>query len=266
MIGQKECLILFNTLKEIGQKFWLPGDIYSYDDEGNLLTLVTIDAAEDILDSFTYVYDDNSIGYKNQISKTEIVSEENKGTTSYEYDIQGRLAKVTNPDGSTNEYTYDNAGNRLSKTSTSDETVVVTTYTYDEENCLTQSVTGGATTYYGYDNNGNQISEWTRIANVAEATDGVSLGLQSEVTDDLLTSYEYDVFDILIKIEQGTDVIENAYTADGKSPQEQNWIISNKYDEPAAEMLRACLYKENHAIAWNRLRLANYSVDFQSRQ
>ncbi len=188
----------------------------TYDDEGNLLTLVTLDAAEDVLDSFTYVYDDNSIGYKNQISKTEIVAGENKGTTSYEYDIQGRLTKVTNPDESTNEYTYDDAGNRLSKTTTSGETVVVTNYTYDEQNRLTQSVTGNATTYYGYDNNGNQISEWTRIASVSEATDGVNLGLQSDATDDLLTLYAYDAFDRLVKIEQGADVIENAYTADGK--------------------------------------------------
>ncbi len=188
----------------------------TYDDEGNLLTLVTLDAAEDVLDSFTYVYDDNSIGYKNQISKTEIVAGENKGTTSYEYDIQGRLTKVTNPDESINEYTYDDAGNRLTKTTTSGETVVVTNYTYDEQNRLTQSVTGNATTYYGYDNNGNQISEWTRIANVSESADGVNLSLQGEATDDLLTFYEYDIFDRLVKIEQGEDVIENVYTADGK--------------------------------------------------
>ena len=31
-----------------------------------------------------------------------------------------------------------------------------------------------------------------------------------------MTLYEYDVFDRLIKIEQGDDVIENTYTADGK--------------------------------------------------
>jgi len=71
-------------------------------------------------------------------------------------------------------------------------------------------------TYYGYDNNGNQISEWTRIANVSESTEGVNLGLQNEATDDLLTLYAYDAFDRLVKIEQGADVIENAYTADGK--------------------------------------------------
>ncbi len=189
---------------------------YTYDDEGNILTLVTLDAAEDVLDSFTYVYDDNSIGYKNQISKTEIVAGENKGTTSYEYDIQGRLTKVTNPDESTNEYTYDDAGNRLTKTTTSGETVVVTNYTYDNENRLTQSVTGDATTCYGYDNNGNQISEWTRIANCDVVSSGIQLGLQSEATDDLLTLYAYDAFDRLVKIEQGADVIENAYTADGK--------------------------------------------------
>ena len=87
---------------------------------------------------------------------------------------------------------------------------------YDEENRLTQSVTGDLTTYFNYDNNGNQVSQWTRIANVSESTEGVNLDFQSEATDDLLTLYEYDVFDRLIKIEQGDDVIENTYTADGK--------------------------------------------------
>jgi len=188
----------------------------TYDDEGNLITLVTYDSAGDVFDSFTYVYDDNSIGYKNQISKTETISGVSRGTTTYEYDIQGRLTKVTNPDGSTNEYTYDNAGNRLSKTATSSETVVTTTYTYDDENRLTQSETGNAITYYGYDNNGNQISEWTRITGSPVISHGVKLSESNEDTDDLMTLYEYDVFDRLIKIEQGEDVIENVYTADGK--------------------------------------------------
>ncbi len=140
----------------------------------------------------------------------------NKVTISCEYDIQGRLIKATYPDSSEYSYTYDNAGNRLSKTSVEDSGTSVTNYTYDNENRLTQSVTGNATTYYGYDNNGNQISQWTRIANVSESTEGVNLGLQSEATDDLLTLYAYDAFDRLVKIEQGADVIENAYTADGK--------------------------------------------------
>lgn len=88
--------------------------------------------------------------------------------------------------------------------------------TYDEQNRLTQSVTGGATTYYGYDNNGNQISEWTRITGSPVVSHGVKLSESNEETDDLLTLYEYDVFDRLVKIEQGEDIIENAYTADGK--------------------------------------------------
>ncbi len=189
---------------------------YTYDGEGNLLTLVTLNAAEDLLDSFTYVYDDNSIGHKNQISKTEIIQAENIGTTLYEYDIQGRLTKVTNPNEIINVYTYDDAGNRLSKTSTNDDVSVVTNYTYDEQNRLIKTVTGDTTTYYGYDNNGNQISEWARISNKHIGNNRVELSKPSHSTDGLMTLYEYDAFDRLIKIEQGSDVIENAYTADGK--------------------------------------------------
>ena len=189
----------------------------TYDDEGNILTLVTLDSEEEVLDSFTYVYDDNSIGYKNQISKTEIVAGENEGTTTYEYDIQGRLTKVTNSDGSLNIYTYDNAGNRISKTAVEGDVSVVTSYTYNEENRLTQSVTGDVTTYYGYDNNGNQISEWIRIANVPVSSDSnIRLEFQKIDNDDLLTFYEYDIFNRLSKIKQGKDVIETVYTADGK--------------------------------------------------
>ena len=44
----------------------------------------------------------------------------------------------------------------------------------------------------------------------------VELKTFSSETDSLLTLYEYDVFDRLIKIEQGEGIIENAYTADGK--------------------------------------------------
>ncbi len=72
------------------------------------------------------------------------------------------------------------------------------------------------TTYYGYDNNGNQISQWTRIAGGPVVSHGVKLELQNSENDDLMTLYEYDVFDRLVRIEQGEDVIENAYTADGK--------------------------------------------------
>lgn len=113
---------------------------------------------------------------------------------------------------------HNEAGNRLSKTAVEGDVSVVTSYSYNEENRLTQSATGDSTTYYGYDNNGNQISEWTRIANTSGTNEEIdlSLGLQSEATDDLLTFYEYDIFDRLVKIEQGADVIENAYTADGK--------------------------------------------------
>ena len=116
-----------------------------------------------------------------------------------------------------NIYTYDNAGNRISKTAVDGDVSVVTSYTYNEENRLTQSVTGDVTTYYGYDNNGNQISEWIRIANVPVSSDSnIRLEFQKIDNDDLLTFYEYDIFNRLSKIKQGKDVIETVYTADGK--------------------------------------------------
>ena len=115
------------------------------------------------------------------------------------------------------EYTYDNVGNRISKTAVEGDVSVVTSYTYNEENRLTQSVTGDVTTYYGYDNNGNQISEWIRIANVPVSSDSnIRLEFQKIDNDDLLTFYEYDIFNRLSKIKQGKDVIETVYTADGK--------------------------------------------------
>ena len=79
-------------------------------------------------------------------------------------------------------------------------------------------MTGNTITYYGYDNNGNQVSEWTRVSNTFGTNEEVDLsfGLQNEATDNFLTLYGYDSFDRLVKIEQGADVIENVYTADGK--------------------------------------------------
>jgi len=51
------------------------------------------------------------------------------------------------------QYTYDGVGNRLTETNTGQ-----ITYTYDNNNKLTQLVGPGGTTTFGYDNNGNTTS------------------------------------------------------------------------------------------------------------
>ncbi len=74
-------------------------------------------------------------------------------TTQYTYDLLGRLAAETTPEGTTS-FTYDARGNRL--TSTAGE--VTTTYGYDLNNRMLTSAANGVTTTYTYDDNGNTLS------------------------------------------------------------------------------------------------------------
>ena len=73
---------------------------------------------------------------------------------NYEYDLRGQLLAVTDVQGKDLErYTYDPAGNRLSKTING----VTTTYSYDEANQLIRSTVNGEITYYEYDAAGRMI-------------------------------------------------------------------------------------------------------------
>ena len=73
---------------------------------------------------------------------------------NFEYDLRGQLLAVTDASGKDLErYTYDPAGNRLSKTING----VTTTYSYDEANQLIRSTVNGEITYYEYDAAGRMI-------------------------------------------------------------------------------------------------------------
>ena len=72
----------------------------------------------------------------------------------FEYDLRGQLLAVKDSLGKDLErYTYDPAGNRLSKTING----VTTTYTYDKANQLVTSTVNGVTTHYKYDAAGRMI-------------------------------------------------------------------------------------------------------------
>ena len=72
----------------------------------------------------------------------------------FEYDLRGQLLAVKDAYGKDLErYTYDPAGNRLSKTING----VTTTYTYDKANQLVTSTVNGVTTHYKYDAAGRMI-------------------------------------------------------------------------------------------------------------
>ncbi len=73
---------------------------------------------------------------------------------NFEYDLRGQLLAVKDASGNDLErYTYDPAGNRLSKTING----LTTTYTYDKANQLVTSTVNGVTTHYKYDAAGRMI-------------------------------------------------------------------------------------------------------------
>ena len=73
---------------------------------------------------------------------------------NFEYDLRGQLLAVKDAQGKDLErYTYDPAGNRLSKTING----VTTAYTYDKANQLVTSTVNGVTTHYKYDAAGRMI-------------------------------------------------------------------------------------------------------------
>ena len=73
---------------------------------------------------------------------------------NFEYDLRGQLLAVKDAQGKDLErYTYDPAGNRLSKTING----VTITYTYDKANQLVTSTVNGKTTHYKYDAAGRMI-------------------------------------------------------------------------------------------------------------
>mgnify|MGYP004507654901 CR=1 FL=1 len=172
--------------------------------------------------SYTYTYSDGFVGGYNQISKTETKNGASAETTAYEYDAWGRLIKVTHPSGTVNAYTYDKAGNRLSKVSSKDGIIATNVYSYDEQNRLTETVatTNGSSaevhTYFGYDNNGNQISKWVQSVGVSDGENSVTLGELGVNAAGDMALYSYDNFNRLTGILQGNTTIQNAYNGRGR--------------------------------------------------
>lgn len=80
---------------------------YEWDAADRLLRLQTTDAGGTVaFTEFSYLYD--RVG--NRLTMSEPV-----GDTGYQYDNLYRLIRVDYPDGSWTAYSYDPAGNRVSK-------------------------------------------------------------------------------------------------------------------------------------------------------
>ncbi len=113
---------------------------YNYDSVSHLLSVLH-QAGSTTLDGASYSYDYAG----NRTSKTNYLS----GIASnYSYDLIYELTQVTQGGSTTESYSYDAVGNRLSSSG-------VPTYSYNSSNELTSNSSGS----YTYDANGNTLSD-----------------------------------------------------------------------------------------------------------
>jgi len=160
---------------------------YTYDDANRLTGIIHVDRAGKTLLAYEYSLDPAS----NRTQVIETTGEGERLVTRYTYDSLHRLTGVTYPDGRTVAYTYDAFGNRLTMTTPEGKT----TYTYND---LSQLVTltdpDRAVTSFRYDNNGNLIERTAPAAT---------------------THYIYDYENRLVRVDDGTSLMEFKYDGDG---------------------------------------------------
>ncbi len=113
---------------------------YSYDSLSRLLSVLH-QAGSTTFDGASYAYDNAG----NRTSKTNYLNGIAEG---YTYDLLYQLTQVTQGGGTTESYSYDDVGNRLSSSG-------VPSYNYNASNQLTSSSIGS----YTYDNNGNTLTD-----------------------------------------------------------------------------------------------------------
>jgi len=123
---------------------------YAYNNRNWLTALGNYKSDATLVSSYAYGHDDAG----NRTSMTEA----DGSVTSYAYDNVYRLTDETKRDSQNNvlyryQYTYDGVGNRLTEANAGQ-----ITYTYDNNNKLTQLVGPGGTTTFDYDDNGNTTS------------------------------------------------------------------------------------------------------------
>ena len=154
---------------------------HTYDNAGRVLTIENRQNNA-VVSSYEYRYDTN--GNRTQQIETNGGAAE---TTDYSFDANDRLSEVAYPDQTT-AYTYDAAYNRLTETTTDNNSNAVTvnkTYAYNNRNqvtTVTDNLDAANTASYAYDDNGNRISK-TQNA--------------------IVTAFNYDVRDQLREILSG---------------------------------------------------------------
>jgi len=185
--------------------------------------------------AITYTYDDN--GSVTSKTTKKITSQETLEVVTYEYNLQGRLAKMTVDDGSitVTEYEYDPDGNRIAKTVGG----VTTTYLIDAYNH-----TGYAQTFVeddGTDTTCYVIGDdvLAQAVNITDpqyllydghgSTRQLSNGSGSLVPDE---SYSYDAYGVMLGGERQT-ATNLLYTGEYRDSSSQNYYLRARWYNPS---------------------------------
>ena len=149
---------------------------YTYDANGNVTDIKSVNASSTVIDEFDYVYDASG-----SLSSETDTQSGSPVTTDYGYDSTGQLTSA-----GSNSYSYDPNGNPLN----SGDTVGT-----DNE------ISSDGTYNYGYDNEGNETTKtnistgdyWTYGYNNANELVSAVEKTSANVTE-LVVDYKYDVF------------------------------------------------------------------------
>jgi len=202
---------------------------YSYDNLSHLLSVLH-QVSSSTIDGAAYTYD--SAG--NRTAKT---NEKTAVTSNYTYDPLYELTQVTQATNTTEIYSYDPVGNRLSS-------LGVSSYTNNSSNELTST----PSTTYSYDNNGNTL---TKVTSAGTTTYGWDY--QNRLTSITLPgtngtlAFQYNAFGHRVQkvFTQNSSTTTTNYLYDGDSTVadlDQNGNVLARYtatqdiDEPLAEL------------------------------
>jgi RHS repeat-associated protein len=137
-------------------------------------------------------------------------------TVRYEYDDLYRLLSEEVVGGDTTTYTYDDVGNRLSKTVNG----VTTTYTYDDNDRLwSELVDGVVVASYTYDNNGNTKSRTVGGVTTNYVWDDQNRMVQVQSPNGETVTYAYD--DDNIRVSETIGGTTKSYVLDKNRPYAQ---------------------------------------------
>jgi len=178
----------------------------------------------ELIEEYGYEYDSN--GNREKIEK---ITSSEQSNSSYVYDKLNRVKKVKYSNDFFELYTYDELGNRISKT-TPNGTVK---YEYNEENRLIKA----GDTNFGYDNAGN---------------------LNKKVSSGRTAEYKYDADNLLISYVDNSNRIEFEYDSDGNRTAKIVNGVRTEYINDLASPISQVLLKRVQKRFFNEEKLIRY--------